>query len=153
MNEKQLLKLKELLHGRSNNDELIELLDSYHPYDLSLIFQELDARERQELYEVLSEEAIASIFEYLDEEQAAFYLQELSFSQGADVLNEMAPDDAADVLDVLDEESNTKEDYLNQMDEENKETLIANIDYIIRKELKDFVFNFIDNFTFVIFWL
>lgn len=115
--EEVLLKIKELLHHRENNEEIKALLTEYHPYDIAQMLGELNDSERQELYEILEEEDLADILSYIDEDEAAEYIQEMSYTQGADVLTEMDPDDAADILNEIEEDSDVST-YLEQMEPE-----------------------------------
>ncbi len=128
MEENLLEIIKEAISSDNYQEKLNEIFETYHPYDIASIFNELNDQDRQAFYETLSEEKLADIFEYIDEEDAAKYIQEMSYAKGASILNEMEADDAVDVLNELDDEE--EENYLKHMDEED----VATLNYLKEKE-------------------
>lgn len=104
----------ELLKSGKSDDEIKELLDDYHEYDIASVLEILSEEERQKFYGILGIEKTAEVFSYLDDVEE--YIEELDYDQAADIIEQMDVDDAIDVLDELDEED--KEKIIELMDSE-----------------------------------
>ncbi len=108
-----------LLRSGASREELAQELTNYHDNDIASALDELDARERSLLYQILGDERVSEIFAYLD--NPGKYLGELGIEKAADIIENMDADDAVDVLEEMEEEVRNR--LLDEMDEESKEDI------------------------------
>ena len=85
----------------------IEKLSKMHPTDLAAFVHQMNAVERQEIFEQLDVETAATTLEEMDDELAADIVEGLPNELAADIIEEMDPDEAADVLGEMDSEEKT----------------------------------------------
>lgn len=122
MDELDVKMLIEQIHNEKDLTMIRNRLLEYHPYDLAVIFKNLEEEDRIKVRQVLNPKELADIFAYLDEEDTIHYLEEMNLKEGARVLTEMESDDAADILNEMEEEGQA-ESYLEVMDKENQSEL------------------------------
>ncbi|MDD4000225.1 MAG: magnesium transporter [Bacilli bacterium] len=104
MNKKNIqIEIIEIIRDLQN-DELLESLKAYHPYDLALSLALLEKNEREKVYTLLNEEQLAEIFSYLDDDDSKDIIEEDDSSIIAAIINEMEPDDAYNIISNLDDE-------------------------------------------------
>ena len=115
MEEKIELSLPERDYGeeilgiiRSNysDSEIKAQLEEYHENDIASVFEELTAKERDHLLDILGIELMSDIVSFLDD--AGEYLSELDANEAADIIEQMDADDALEVLDDLDEQTRSE---------------------------------------------
>lgn len=103
-----------LIHERSDTQNLLEALESYHENDIAEALELLSKEERIALYNALGIERVSEIFAYL--EDASSYFEEIELEKVAEIIENMDSDDAVDILENMDEEIGEK--LVSLMDEE-----------------------------------
>lgn len=98
------LELKKLIEQTTDLTELKSILDNYHPYDIAILFADLDDSDQEKIIKCYSDEEFAEILSYVEDEDASDILEDLPEEKAAAIINEMEPDDASDVLDEMEED-------------------------------------------------
>jgi len=75
-----------------------------HPADIADIVEELSARERNAIFEQLSDEIAADTLEEMEPEDQRSVLENMDAERASEILEEMGPDEAADILADLPED-------------------------------------------------
>jgi CBS domain-containing protein len=75
-----------------------------HPADIADIVEELGARERQAIFESLTEDIAADTLEEMEREDQVSMIESLEPQRASEILSEMSPDDVADILRELPED-------------------------------------------------
>jgi magnesium transporter len=117
MREQIVEEIKESLNI-GDLDTFREVFLSYHPYDLSLVFQILNQEERNHIYNSLSPAELAPIFVYIEVEDVAVYFEEMNSIYISQMLEAMDVDDSVDILSHINER-NMIASYLSIMKKEN----------------------------------
>lgn len=111
--------LVNLIRSNESDEAIAEKIDNYHDNDIASALDELNARERQKLYQILGLERVSEIFAYVDD--VGKYLEEIELEKAADIIENMDADDAVDVLEEVDED--TRKQLIELIDEESKEDI------------------------------
>jgi magnesium transporter len=122
------LEIIEIIANENDLKILREKLQTFHPYDIASILEQVNFEERAKLYAGLNDQELADIFSYLEMEESAELFLELDISKGVNVLEKMEVDDAVDLL----QEINTDEakNYLSLISSETRE----DISYLSRQQ-------------------
>ncbi|GIM29411.1 membrane protein [Clostridium polyendosporum] len=83
-------------------------LSTLHPADLADILEELDDKQRRQIFETLDEDLVADTLEEIEPEFKGAIIRDLSESKAAEILENMPNDEIADLLDELDDEEREK---------------------------------------------
>lgn len=83
-------------------------LSTLHPADLADILEELDDKQRRQIFETLDEDLVADTLEEIEPEFKGAIIRDLSESKAAEVLENMPNDEIANLLDELDDEEREK---------------------------------------------
>ena len=70
-----------------SDDDKREKLEDYHENDIAIVFEELNAEEKESMAEILGNERMSSILTYLDD--AGEYISELDAKEAADIIEQM----------------------------------------------------------------
>jgi CBS domain-containing protein len=83
-------------------------LSNLHPADLADILEELDDKQRKQVFENLDDDLVADALEEIEPEFKGSIIRDLSVSKTAEILENMPNDEIADLLDELNEEEREK---------------------------------------------
>lgn len=121
MTDLEIKKIVEKLENETIIENVRKMLIDYHPYDIAIIFKDLNKATREKIYQAFDEKELADIFEYLEDDDAVSFLEEINVKKASNIINEMEPDDAADVIGKMEDEN--IENYLSIMPKEDAEEL------------------------------
>lgn len=88
----------DIIRSRKSPRVIHDELEDYHENDIASVLPDLDAKERQVLYRLMTAEELAGILEYVDADETDQYLDEMDPKKAASTLEEMEADTAVDVL-------------------------------------------------------
>lgn len=80
------------------------LISGYHPMDIAYAMRELDAEEREAVFELLDADDAGVVLEEVDDEIGADLAEATSDKELAEIIDAMPPDVGSDVVGLLDEE-------------------------------------------------
>lgn len=96
--------IKRLLR-RGATRQLLKIIDKTHMADLSIVFKELSAGNRQKLFELIDDpEDIGILFSEMDENIFLEFVKTIDLDKLVDIFDHMPSDDAAELLGLMDEE-------------------------------------------------
>ncbi len=96
--------IKRLLR-RGATKQLINIINKTHMADLSIVFEELSAINRQKLFQLIKDpEQIGILFSKLDEPLFLEFVKNIEIEKLVVIFNHLPSDDAAELLGLLDEE-------------------------------------------------
>jgi magnesium transporter len=75
-----------------------------HPADIADIVEELGAKERRTVFDILTEEVAADTLEEMELEDQVSVIEHMDAERASDILEEMPPDEVADILTELPQE-------------------------------------------------
>lgn len=75
-----------------------------HPADIADIVEELGAKERQTVFDTLTEDVAADTLEEMELEDQVSVIEHMDAERASDILDEMPPDEVADILTELPQE-------------------------------------------------
>lgn len=111
--------------GEPASDDAVRLrisgrrIAKLHPADIADIVEELGARERQTVFETLTEEQAADTLEEMELADQVSVIEHMDARRASEILGEMPPDEVADILTELPEER--AERLLGMMEKEEAE--------------------------------
>ncbi len=94
----------ELIQKQLRTSNFLELLDEYHPFDISNALIEVTKEERVKVLELIDVHDAASIFEHFENEDAITFIKELSLQLAVKIIDHMDSDDAVDLLQYIHDE-------------------------------------------------
>ncbi len=106
----------DIIRSRKSPKVIHDELEDYHENDIASALPDLDAKERQVLYRLMTAEELAGILEYVDADETDQYLDEMDPKKAASTLEEMEADTAVDVL--KNSKSSKKQAWLELMNPE-----------------------------------
>jgi magnesium transporter len=106
----------DIIRSRKSPKVIHDELEDYHENDIASVLPDLDAKERQVLYRLMTAEELAGILEYVDADETDQYLDEMDPKKAASTLEEMEADTAVDVL--KNSKSSKKQAWLELMNPE-----------------------------------
>lgn len=124
-NEQVVLEIKELIKQNPNN--LIELLEDYHMYDITQAVTLLEPSDLKVFFPRVSLDYQASIFEYMEEDDSEEIIQYLPDDSLVKIIDNMDIDEAVDLLKYLDNEVGLK--LLNKFNPSKRKALIKVMAY------------------------
>jgi magnesium transporter len=92
------VEITSLISNNLDYPNLIEMMDQYHPYDLSRAILDLDDFQRKELYDKLTNEFLADIFEYYSLLEIKSLINDISIERLAKVISYMDLDLSVDII-------------------------------------------------------
>lgn len=101
MEEKMMdyqIEITSLIHNNLDYPNITELLDQYHPYDLSRVILDLEQGQRIELYEKLTNEFLADIFEYYSMVEMKSLVNDIRLERLAQIISYMDLDLSVDII-------------------------------------------------------
>lgn len=116
-------KIKDAINYINKTNDLSKIRDklvTFHPADLSIIFEKFDEPQRSKVYQALDDHELALLFSYLD--NPVKYLNKLKPEKVTSILENMEIDDASHILNEIFDED-LKEAYLENLDPEMKDDL------------------------------
>lgn len=116
--------LKDLIN-RLTSDELKDILEIQHAFDIAQALDELDEEEKKTVINLLSMDKLTEVLSYLEPEIAADILSTYSLLHQKVLVSELDPDDAADIINELEEEN--KNELLKILDKD--EEVLSLIQY------------------------
>ena len=126
--QQMLLETVKRLIRRNANPSLSNLLSKSHPVDIAHLFHDLDLREQQMLFELVTDpEVSAIVLSELNPEVSAQLIEKLNKEEIITILEEMANDDAVDVIQNLPEE--LAEEILQLMEDEDSQEIEQLLQY------------------------
>ena len=126
--QQMLLETVKRLIRRGATPSLSNLLSKSHPADVAHLFHDLDRREQQSLFELVTDpELSATVLSELDPEVSAQLIENLNKEEIVSILDEMASDDAVDVIQNLPEE--LAEEILQLMEDEDSSEIEQLLQY------------------------
>lgn len=108
-----------VIRSGGTKEEISTKLEDYHDNDIAQAFEFLTPEERDDLYDVLGNEAVSEIFTYLDDVDT--YIEELEADEAADIIEELDADEAVEILDELEEDK--RQEIIELLDPELKEEI------------------------------
>ena len=90
-----------------------------HPADIADIVEELGSRDREAVFESLSEEIAADTLEEMEHEDQVAVIQQMDTGRAVEILDEMPPDVVADILGELTEDRSVE--ILHRLDRDEAE--------------------------------
>ncbi len=115
--QKAFQKLIDIIKKRGANLE--DFLENLHPSDLAELVEDLNDKQKQEFFALLSDEEAASIMQEMEEFDQVTLFRLLTKKRASAILKEMASDDAVDLLGELSDEE--RKEILALIDEEAEE--------------------------------
>lgn len=126
--QQMLLETVKRLIRRGANPSLSNLLSKSHPADVAHLFHDLEQREQQSLFELITDpELSATVLSELDPEVSAQLIEKLNKEEIVTILDEMASDDAVDVIQCLPEE--LADEILHLMEDEDSQEIEQLLQY------------------------
>jgi magnesium transporter len=126
--QQMLLETVKRLIRRGASPSLSNLLSKSHPADVAHLFHDLERREQQVLFELVTDpELSATVLSELDPEVSAQLLENLNKQEIVTILDKMANDDAVDVIQSFPEE--LAEEILQLMEDEDSQEIEQLLQY------------------------
>ena len=104
----------EVIHTQ-NIDEARKELEGLHPADIAELYQNLNLKEAEFLYDLLDEDTAAEVLMQLDEDDRRKLLRDMPAKEIASHIDHLDTDDAVDIIQELDEEE--REEILSHIDD------------------------------------
>ena len=98
-----------------------------HPADIADIVEELGAKDRHAVFDVLTEEVAADTLEEMERDDQVSVIEHMDVERASDILEEMPPDEVADILGDLPQER--AKEILGHMEKEEAEDVEALLAY------------------------
>lgn len=94
----------DILNTPLDQEDLMELLEEYHPYDISRAVLDEDVQKMNQIFNVIDITLSANIFEHFDHEDAIEIIRILPLQLAVKIIDHMDSDDAVDLLQYLHDE-------------------------------------------------
>jgi len=98
-----------------------------HPADIADIVEELGAKDREAVFNVLTEEVAADTLEEMEREDQVSVIEHMDLERASDILEEMPPDEVADILGDLPRDR--ADEILGRMEKEEADDVQALLAY------------------------
>lgn len=106
--------IREVIHSQ-NIEEAHKELEGLHPADIAELYQNLNLKEAEFLYDLLDEDTAAEVLMQLDEDDRRKLLRDMPAEEIASHIDHLDTDDAVDIIQELDEED--REEILSHIDD------------------------------------
>ena len=106
--------IREVIHSQ-NIEEARKELEGLHPADIAELYQNLNLKEAEFLYDLLDEDTAAEVLMQLDEDDRRKLLRDMPAEEIASHIDHLDTDDAVDIIQELDEED--REEILAHIDD------------------------------------
>ena len=106
--------IREVIHSQ-NIDVARKELEGLHPADIAELYQNLNLKEAEFLYDLLDEDTAAEVLMQLDEDDRRKLLRDMPAEEIASHIDHLDTDDAVDIIQELDEED--REEILAHIDD------------------------------------
>ena len=106
--------IREVIHTQ-NIEIARKELEGLHPADIAELYQNLNIKEAEFLYELLDEDTAADVLMELDEDDRRKLLRDMPAEEIASHIDHLDTDDAVDIIQELDEED--REEILSHIDD------------------------------------
>ena len=106
--------IREVIHTQ-NTEVARQELEGLHPADIAELYQNLNLKEAEFLYELLDEDTAAEVLMELDEDDRRKLLRDMPAEEIASHIDHLDTDDAVDIIQELDEED--REEILSHIDD------------------------------------
>lgn len=106
--------ISEVIHNQ-NIEEARKELEGLHPADIAELYQNLNLKEAEFLYDLLDEDTAAEVLMQLDEDDRRKLLRDMPAEEIASHIDHLDTDDAVDIIQELDEED--REEILAHIDD------------------------------------
>ena len=106
--------IREVIHTQ-NIDVARQELDGLHPADIAELYQNLNLKEAEFLYDLLDEDTAAEVLMQLDEDDRRKLLRDMPAEEIASHIDHLDTDDAVDIIQELDEDE--REEILSHIDD------------------------------------
>ena len=106
--------ISEVIHNQ-NIEEARKELEGLHPADIAELYQNLNLKEAEFLYDLLDEDTAAEVLMQLDEDDRRKLLRDMPAEEIASHIDHLDTDDAVDIIQELDEED--REEILSHIDD------------------------------------
>ncbi len=112
--DEYLDQIKQIIADK-DDDKAREELASLHPADIAELYQNLDLKEAEYLYNLLDEETAADVLMELDEDDRLKLISDMPAEEIAKQIDHLDTDDAVDLIQQLDEEE--RDEILSHIDD------------------------------------
>lgn len=106
--------IREVIHTQ-NIDVARQELEGLHPADIAELYQNLNLKEAEFLYDLLDEDTAAEVLMQLDEDDRRKLLRDMPAEEIASHIDHLDTDDAVDIIQELDEDE--REEILSHIDD------------------------------------
>ena len=106
--------IREVIHTQ-NIEIARNELEGLHPADIAELYQNLNLKEAEFLYDLLDEDTAADVLMELDEDDRRKLLRDMPAEEIASHIDHLDTDDAVDIIQELDEED--REEILSHIDD------------------------------------
>ncbi len=106
--------IREVIHTQ-NVEVARQELEGLHPADIAELYQNLNLKEAEFLYDLLDEDTAADVLMELDEDDRRKLLRDMPVEEIASHIDHLDTDDAVDIIQELDEED--REEILSHIDD------------------------------------
>lgn len=106
--------IREVIHTQ-NIEVARQELEGLHPADIAELYQNLNLKEAEFLYDLLDEDTAAGVLMELDEDDRRKLLRDMPAEEIASHIDHLDSDDAVDIIQELDEED--REEILSHIDD------------------------------------
>lgn len=106
--------IREVIHSQ-NVEVAKQELEGLHPADIAELYQNLDLKEAEFLYDLLDEDTAANVLMELDEDDRRKLLRDMPAEEIASHIDHLDTDDAVDIIQELDEDD--REEILSHIDD------------------------------------
>ena len=106
--------IREVIHSQ-NIEVARKELEGLHPADIAELYQNLNLKEAEFLYDLLDEDTAAEVLMQLDEDDRRKLLRDMPAEEIASHIDHLDTDDAVDIIQELDEED--REEILSHIDD------------------------------------
>ena len=106
--------IREVIHTQ-NIEIACKELEGLHPADIAELYQNLNLKEAEFLYDLLDEDTAADVLMELDEDDRRKLLRDMPAEEIASHIDHLDTDDAVDIIQELDEED--REEILSHIDD------------------------------------
>lgn len=113
--------LEEILKSNLSNEEKREKLLQYHESDIAELTDDMDPKEREEVFHILGDESAGEVLLHSDD--IGEVIENIEPEKLADIIETMDADDAIDVLEELDEDQ--RKEVVELMEPEAREDIKA----------------------------
>ncbi|MBN2540470.1 MAG: magnesium transporter [Bacilli bacterium] len=117
-----------ILVSEKTKDEIRELIDEYHDYELAKAIKEMNKVDRSLLYDILPSKTLADVFEELTPEDAFLILEETSLTVITRIFRNMEVDDLVDIIECV-EDKEDRITYLSLIGVDKRVTVKQYLDF------------------------